>query len=351
MENIIVYSTSIESELSRLLDGLSYDKVFVLCDTNTQDLALPCIQSTITRIDAIEIVLSPGDENKDLNSLNYVWEQLSTNGASRHSLLINLGGGMITDIGGFAASTFKRGIKFINIPTTLLAMVDASVGGKTGINFMGLKNEIGVFNTSVATIIDPIFLKTLDSRNLYSGYAEMIKHGVISTKEHWKELMRFDISNGKNQFQLMELIKESLNVKSDVINKDPYERKERKSLNFGHTLGHAIESYMMQSAAPVLHGYAVAWGMIGELYLSYMRHTFPKEILDTTVSYIYNYYGSCSIAASHIDKIYELMLHDKKNREGEIRPVLLSNIGSPIYDEKLNYGDVNMMMQYILSLK
>ena len=342
MNNTIAYTNSVDSTLAQWLSDNRYDKVFVLMDTNTRECALPLIQNALLQFDAVEIILPPEDENKNIESLMYIWARLSEDGATRHSVLINLGGGMITDIGGFAAATFKRGIAYINIPTTLLAMVDASIGGKTGINFQNLKNEIGAFNSPVLTIFDMAFLRTLDIANLCSGYAEMIKHGLISSQEYWHELMNHDLTSLEG---VEALVKTSIDVKSTVIEEDPCEKGLRKILNFGHTFGHAIESYLLQIGTPVLHGYAVAWGMVGELYISCQRYGFPCDEFEQTVSYIRNHYGSCPISHEHADVIYQLMLHDKKNKNGQINCVLLRDFGRYEMDQQLLQDDICEMLK------
>jgi 3-dehydroquinate synthase len=246
-------------------------------------------------------------------------------GATRHSLMINLGGGMVTDLGGFAASTFKRGISFINIPTTLLSMVDASVGGKTGINFGGLKNEIGVFNNANCVILDTFFLQTLDEENILSGYAEMLKHGLISTEEHWSELMNFDIEKPDLK-ELGLLVAKSVQVKEHIVTEDPTEKGIRKALNLGHTVGHAFESLALQRK-PVLHGYAVAWGLICELYLSVVKTGFPVDKMRQMTRYIFERYGRMPITCDDYPTLLELMTHDKKNTGSSINFTLLGGIG------------------------
>ena len=344
MSNTITYTNSADSTLAQWLSENRYDKVFVLMDTNTRECARPLIQNTLQQCDAVEIILPPEDENKNIESLMYIWERLSEDGATRHSVLINLGGGVITDIGGFAAATFKRGIAYVNIPTTLLAMVDASIGGKTGINFRNLKNEIGAFNSPALTIFDMAFLRTLDRANLCSGYAEMIKHGLISSREYWSELMNHDLASLDG---VEDLVRESIDVKSNVIEQDPCEKGLRKILNFGHTFGHAIESYLLQNGTPVLHGYAVVWGMVGELYISCQRYNFPKDVFAQTAAYIRNHYDSCPISEEHADEIYQLMLHDKKNKNGQINCVLLRDIGQNELDQQLSLEDVREILEIV----
>ena len=239
--------------------------------------------------------------------------------------MVNLGGGMVTDLGGFAASTFKRGLNYINIPTTLLAMVDASVGGKTGINFGGLKNEIGVFSTARSVILDTIFLKTMDHENLLSGYAEMLKHGLISDDAHWAELISFDL-DVVDYHQLSRMLEESVKVKERIVEEDPTERGIRKALNLGHTVGHAFESLALRRT-PVLHGYAVAWGLICELYLSCVKTGFPTDKMRQTVRYINENYGRMPITCNDYPILLELMTHDKKNEGDSINFTLLGDVG------------------------
>lgn len=234
----------------------------------------------------------------------------------------------MTDLGGFAASTFKRGIDFINIPTTLLAMVDASVGGKTGINFNGLKNEIGVFNNARFVILDTEFLRTLDDKNIRSGYAEMLKHGLISDEKHWAELLNFDLDHPDLK-QLQTMLAYSVNVKKRIVKKDPHEKDIRKALNLGHTFGHAFEAFSLDtpSKEPLLHGYAVAFGLICELYLSSVLTNFPTDKMRQTVQFIRENYGSFAISCDDYDKLIELMHHDKKNTGSTINFTLLGGIG------------------------
>jgi 3-dehydroquinate synthase len=241
-------------------------------------------------------------------------------GATRHSLMINLGGGMVTDLGGFAASTFKRGIHYINIPTTLLSMVDASVGGKTGINIGGLKNEIGVFNNADSVILDTTFLKTLDQPNLLSGYAEMLKHALISNEKMWAEHLRFDLTH------LAQMVADSVAVKQHIVTEDPTERGLRKALNLGHTAGHAFESLALERH-PILHGYAVAYGLIVELYLSCVKTGFPTDKMHQTVQFIKEQYGKMTITCNDYPRLLQFMHHDKKNEGSAINFTLLAGIG------------------------
>ena len=327
MNQKVYITQNLVEDLRKECDGRPSSGVFILVDENTRRLCLPLFMKDdfFGRVTVIEI--KANDDHKTLESLASVWTSLQKNGATRKSLMINLGGGMVTDLGGFAASTFKRGMEYVNVPTTLLGAVDAAVGGKTGINFGGLKNEIGVINSSKSVVINADFFRTLDAENLRSGYAEMIKHGLISNTEIWKHILSFDLDN-VDYNRLSELLLESISVKEKVVEIDPTEKGLRKVLNFGHTVGHAFESYAMEMGKPVLHGYAVAWGMISELYLSYKLLGFPKETLSTAVRMIKENYGALPIKCDIYDHLYDLMTHDKKNEgDGRILFSLLKNIG------------------------
>ena len=288
MKQGIIISRSLERELAMALAECEHDKLFVLADTITAEKCWPVIKDYLVMKSAKLIVIGDTDTNKTIDTLADVWKELGNNGASRHSCLINLGGGMVTDLGGFAASTFKRGINFINIPTTLLAMVDASVGGKTGVNFNGLKNEIGVFNEARYVILDTNFLKTLDDDNMRSGYAEMLKHGLISDEAHWAELISFQLDTPDLPL-LQQMVARSVQIKENIVAEDPHEKGIRKALNLGHTFGHAFESWALRRT-PVLHGHAVACGLICELYLSSIKAGFPADRMRQTVNFIHYYY-------------------------------------------------------------
>lgn len=325
MQKVIITS-DIKNELSGILANYEYDRLNVICDKNSRDCCYIDFLMDVKELrDANLATIEPGDEHKNLDSLSWVWEKLGEYGATRKSLVINIGGGMVTDLGGFAASTFKRGLRFINIPTTLLAMVDASVGGKTGINFNGLKNEIGVFSDADYVILDTVFLKTLDSENICSGYAEMLKHGLISNDEMWRELVTFDILN-PDLDKLRNMVADSVKVKQRIVEEDPHEHGIRKALNVGHTIGHAFESFALKRK-PILHGYAVAYGMVCELYLSARKAGFPTEKLHATVRYIIEHYGKMQITCNDYDELIELMTHDKKNTADTINFTLLAEIG------------------------
>ena len=322
----VIISTKLETSVATAVEECERDRSFILVDETTERLCLPLVAGFDCLRDAEIITIGATDQNKTLDSLSHVWSELQKGGATRHSLMVNLGGGMVTDLGGFAASTFKRGLNYINIPTTLLAMVDASVGGKTGINFGGLKNEIGVFSTAKSVILDTTFLRTLDHENILSGYAEMLKHGVISPDSGmWAELLTFDL-DVIDYYQLSRMLADSVKVKERIVEEDPLEKGLRKALNLGHTVGHAFESLALQRK-PVLHGYAVAYGLVCELYLSCIKTGFPVEKMRQTVRFINEHYGRLAITCDDYPTLLELMTHDKKNLGSDINFTLLGNVG------------------------
>ena len=325
----IIISKDLCQSLTQAVDEVKHDLLFVLCDETTERLCLPVISDFECMRGAQLITIPATDTHKTLESLSHVWSELQRMGATRHSLMVNLGGGMVTDLGGFAASTFKRGIPYINIPTTLLSMVDASVGGKTGINFGGLKNEIGVFNNARSVILDTTFLRTMDHENICSGYAEMLKHGLINNEKMWAELLIFNLESLDNLEHLDilgRMVAESVAVKQRIVTEDPTEQGIRKALNLGHTAGHAFESLALERK-PVLHGYAVAWGMIVELYLCCVKTNFPQDKMRQTVAFIKENYGRMAITCDDYPHLIELMHHDKKNQGNSINFTLLGGIG------------------------
>lgn len=349
MEQRVIISRNLETELAIAISECEHDRLFVLTDEVTHEQCLPLVNNFFCLKGAKVITIGSTDVHKNLESLAHVWQGLDDGGADRHSCLINLGGGMVTDLGGFAASTFKRGIDFINIPTTLLSMVDASVGGKTGINFNGLKNEVGVFNDSKFVLLDTRFLRTLDDKNLRSGYAEMLKHGLISNEKTWADLLQFDLSNPDYE-QLQALVATSVKVKEKVVSRDPNEKALRKSLNYGHTFGHAFESFSLkhhaEGEAPILHGYAVAYGLICELFLSVVKTGFPSEQMRQTVRFIRDNYGSFNISCDDYDELIALMRHDKKNMSGVINFTLLDAIGDVLINQTATDEEIREALDF-----
>jgi len=358
----VIISNDLQKALSDAIAECPHDKLFVLVDETTHQLCLPVIAGFDCMQEAQCIVIGATDTHKTLDTLSHVWAELQRMGATRHSLLINLGGGMVTDLGGFAASTFKRGLAYINIPTTLLSMVDASVGGKTGINFGGLKNEIGVFNNANSVILDTIFLQTMDQENILSGYAEMLKHGLISEEKMWAELINFEletlnlklcdvskpeqIKHIKTQSsKLKEMLADSVAVKQRIVTEDPTEHGIRKALNLGHTAGHAFESLALERK-PILHGYAVAYGLVVELYLCCVKTGFPQDKMRQTVAFIKKHYGRMPITCDDYPKLIELMHHDKKNVGTDINFTLLGGIGDIRINQTATEEDIKEALDF-----
>ena len=344
MKQRVIISRHLKTELAEAITECEHDRIFVLVDETTNKLCWALVKDYLCLKDAQTIIIGATDRRKNLDTLVHVWESLQQGKATRHSLLINLGGGMVTDLGGFAASTYKRGINFINVPTTLLAMVDASVGGKTGINFGGLKNEIGVFNDAEFVLLDTNWLRTLDEENIRSGYAEMLKHGLIADDTMWAELINFNLAQ-PNLRQLASMLDKSVRIKERIVAEDPHEKGIRKALNLGHTFGHAFESWAMKRQ-PVLHGYAVAFGLIAELYLATTRTDFPTERMHQTVNFIRAYYGSLPITCNDYPELIELMHHDKKNRGNEINVTLLGGIGDIRIDQTITEEDIKEALDF-----
>ncbi len=326
-EYAIHFNSNCYSKLNNYINKSNFSKIFVLVDTNTHEHCLGYFLSKLTTSQNIEIIeIEAGEVNKTINTCVGAWDALSNLGGDRKSLIINLGGGVVTDLGGFVATCFKRGIKFINVPTSLLAMVDASIGGKTGVDLGALKNQIGVINCSDMVLVDTKFLETLPQNEMRSGLAEMLKHGLIQDESYWhkmSDLSKFTLDDLDN------LIYESIIIKKSVVTQDPNENGLRKTLNYGHTLGHAIESYCLSNnkKETLLHGEAIAIGMILASYISHKLLDFPKEKLKNIKSAIQNIYGVVAFDKKDYNAIIELMKFDKKNTHGNINFVLLKDIG------------------------
>ncbi|WP_036154183.1 3-dehydroquinate synthase [Maribacter forsetii] len=316
--------------LNTHLADKKYSIVFILVDENTHELCLPNFMAEINGEYQFEIIeIESGEINKNIETCVGVWEALSELGADRKSVMINLGGGVLTDMGGFIASTFKRGIDFINVPTTLLSMVDASVGGKTGIDLGALKNQIGVINQPVMVLVIPDFLDTLENRQVISGFAEMLKHGLIQSNSYWEAL-----KEANSLEDMKKHILTSIQIKNEVVLQDPTEQNIRKILNYGHTLGHAIESYFLENESKemLLHGEAIAVGMILEGYLSHKLLGLSEQSLDDIKTTFLDKYDKVDFSYTDIENILKLMKYDKKNSHGKVNFVLLKTIGEPIID-------------------
>lgn len=327
--NSVWYGDEAFEKLGNLLNTKRFSRVFFLVDENTHDQCLPYLLQSLPELDGYEVLeVEPGEESKSPEVLFQLWMALSELKADRHSLLINVGGGMITDLGGFLAGTYMRGISFVNVPTSLLAMVDASSGGKTGINLNHLKNRVGLFLHPEFTCIIPEFLETLAVRERRSGFAEMLKHGLIADRDYWNELIRFDI---QGDVPAEEMIRRSVEIKQSFVEKDFRESGIRKALNFGHTVGHAIETASLETASPLMHGEAIALGMVAELYLSEKYTALDPRQVKNCIENIRKIYSDVK-ADFDTNDLINLMYSDKKNENSEIRFALLRQIGDPVVD-------------------
>lgn len=335
MKNVL-YSNEVNTTLKTFIEGGDYNLVMVLVDNNTRQLVLPHI-ACLSNAHVIE--MPSGDEGKNIDSLMSVWRQMEHCGATRRSLLVNLGGGVVTDLGGLAAATFKRGIHFVNVPTTLLAAVDASVGGKTGINFMGLKNEIGVFAHPQQVIVSTCFFNTLPQQEIKSGFAEVLKHAMLSSHKEMMTLLEMDI-NSVDWRLFLDKLQASVEVKLKIVDEDPTEQGLRKSLNLGHTVGHAFESMALAKGKPVPHGWAVAWGLVVEAVLSHMKLQFPSGDLYSLARFVVDCYGPFHFTCDDYDELISLMRHDKKSTDHEINCSLLKKCGDVVINYNINLNDM-----------
>ncbi len=346
----IVFNQNGIEHLNAVLKSTSYSKLFILVDTNTHEHCLNHFLNNLSTTLTIEVIeIDPGEENKTITTCEGVWDALAHLEADRKGLVINLGGGVVTDLGGFVASTFKRGMDFINIPTTLLSMVDASVGGKTGVDLGTLKNLIGVINNPRLVLIDTRFLQTLSPQEMRSGLAEVYKHGLIASKAYWDtlrslhELTTNDLDN---------IIYDSVQIKNKIVLEDPREKNIRKALNFGHTLGHAIESYCLENLerTRLLHGEAIAIGMILESFISFKNNHLEESALSEITETLTNMYDSNTFSEKEIELIIENLKYDKKNSNGNINFVLLEKIGQPLIDQRVSNDIILESFNYYHSL-
>ena len=319
-----IYVGHIWRAFNQFIKNNYYSSIFVLVDENTRECCLPIFRENAETKDFKIIEIPSGENNKNIDTCQLIWQSLMDQQASRQSLMIQLGGGVIGDMGGFCAGTYKRGIDFVQIPTTLLSQVDSSIGGKLGIDFGQIKNSIGLFKNPKAVFVDPIFLKTLPYNEIRSGFAEMIKHSLIADAAQWKK---------QNKAQNLDKVNwevhltESLSIKKRIVEADPFEHNIRKALNFGHTIGHAIESYFLESDNPLLHGEAIAAGMVCESWLSNKKAGLPNSSLEEISSFIKRIYGKAKIPEHSFEILLGLMRNDKKNRGNEINFTLLEEIG------------------------
>lgn len=337
------------AELGRMLSygPFKHSRIFILADEHSLQYCYPLLAERVKRVREAEIIeIESGEHNKNMDVCRNIWETLSELGADRHSLLINIGGGVIGDMGGFAAATFKRGISFIHVPTTLLSQVDASVGGKLGVDLNNLKNEIGVFGDPAAVFIYPGFLKTLTGRQLLSGFAEVVKHALIADVKYWNYLRTLKIQE-LDTVAWQKIILRSVEIKKNIVKKDPKEKGIRKALNFGHTIGHAIETYSLEGGEiQLFHGEAVAIGIVCELYLSSLKSKLDKSLLSEISSFILHTFRSATLQRFDDTRLVELMRHDKKNKNGKISFTLLSGIGKVQVDKTCSIEEIKKALNY-----
>jgi len=323
------------TKLSSEIGSFNSKDIFLLADYNTAEYCLPKLVKCIpTLADAKRIIIEPGEEYKTIETCEKVWTQLAATGANRSSLLINIGGGVITDLGGFIASTFHRGMAFINVPTTLMAMIDAALGGKTGVDLSSLKNMVGLIVNPQSVYVWPDFLLTLPHRYMLSGYAEMLKHALIADQDLWKLLLKKPMALIRDW---EELIYRAASIKADVVNNDPLEKGRRRVLNFGHTIGHAFETYSLRhDDHPLSHGEAVAMGIICETYISYRVLDLPYSVRDIIIKHILLNFNHYKIDAKAIDELIEFVMLDKKNRSGNVLMTLIKDIGHALEGQVCN---------------
>jgi 3-dehydroquinate synthase len=342
----IYFDNSIE-ELAKFVKQGHYSRFFILTDENTAIHCLPLVKGYFEGMDNFDIIeINAGEESKDIDFCIGIWKMLIDFGADRKSLLINLGGGVISDMGGFAASTFKRGIDFVHVPTTLLSQVDASVGGKTGIDIDSIKNIIGTFTQPKAVFISYDFLKSLPARQILSGTAEMLKHGLITDAPFWEALKNSDLS-----IPSIELIYWSVEIKNKIVIEDPTEQGIRKVLNFGHTIGHAVETNsLLNDKDPLTHGEAIAIGMICESYLSYKKTGLELNELNEIARVLGDLYPKYPLKETNYDTLCAIMLKDKKNQNGKINCTLLTSIGQCQLDNICTDAELCESLSYYASL-
>ena len=338
MENIL-FIPSFETNVFSFLQD--YSQVAVVVDENTIEDCYPLITKLLPTHHLIET--KSGEERKNLETCFEIWEQLTSFGFDRKAVVVNLGGGVIGDMGGFCASTYKRGIDFVQVPTTLLSQVDASVGGKLGVDFKGFKNHIGVFQEPAKVIICPQFLETLPERELRSGFAEVLKHGLIKDKAYWET-----VSQRKLKEQNWgEVIQASVNIKYEVVSEDPTEKGVRKILNFGHTIGHAVESYMLEKRyRKLLHGEAIAIGMIAESYLSFQKGMLSEAAFEEIKAVTLRFFGKVNISEQEIRELSAIAMQDKKNDHGTIQASLLDAIGHSVFNQPITLQEIEEALFY-----
>lgn len=341
---IIFCKNNIERTLYHWVEENQYQKIIIICDENTYQYCLPKLGDIVQNATLVNI--PAGEQHKNIETCQKIWHTMTAQNLDRKALCINLGGGVIGDMGGFCAATYKRGINFIQIPTTLLSQVDASVGGKLGIDFEGFKNQIGVFEEPSTVLIDTSFLETLSQREKLSGFAEIIKHCLIADKKMWDKISSTNFENQDIDF----LVNHSVAIKSKIVEQDPQEKNIRKLLNFGHTIGHAIESYFLETQKPFLHGEAVAWGMVAESFIAYQLGYLTDKELEKISFFIQNNYTKSYLEAEMMESIITLTFQDKKNEQGTHKFTLLKSIGNGIFDVNVSISEIKEALYYLNTL-
>ncbi len=339
-----IHFGSAATALMEFLDKKQYSKIAVLVDENTHQHCLPVVKNAL-RNEIFTIEIPSGEQHKTLETSQLVWSEMLQHGLDRHSLLVNLGGGVIGDLGGFCAATFMRGIDFVQVPTTLLSMADSSIGGKLGVDFHFVKNIIGVFQNPQSVFIDPVFLNSLPKEELRSGFAEIFKHGLIADAALWQGLQAV---HDLERVEWMEFLPASLAVKKRIVEADPHEKGIRKALNFGHTVGHAVESFSLQNGRPLLHGEAVALGIVCEAFLSHRMAWLPEESLEAISAFVQRFYPPYFFEKTDFPAILELMKKDKKNKNGRIHCSLLPALGEVWVDQVCDEKTLEESLQYYL---
>lgn len=343
MNQKLIFTNLVGKAVDDLVSDLGNPDTYVIVDVNTAQYVLPTLTEQCTAVqNAHVITIKAGDINKTLDTVQTVWKALHDAGATRNSVIINVGGGVVTDLGGFAAATFKRGMRVINVPTTLLGAVDASVGGKTGINFNGYKNEIGSFTEPLASIISTGFFVTLSQQELLSGYAEMLKHGLLESSEELDKLLGYSVVYPIfDPDKLLDMLRSSVAVKQRIVEQDFTETGSRKALNLGHTIGHAFESLALRRQSPIPHGYAVAWGCVVALVMSHLKLGFPSDTLHRFAQYVRTNYGAFDFDCDDYPALIDFMRHDKKNSStNRISFTLLADVGDPRIDSVIEDDDI-----------
>jgi len=343
-----IYSGDLRESVRTWFRERDYSKIAILVDENTAQHCLPVWLEKTGITDFYLISISAGEQHKNIETCQLIWRRMLECGLDRRALLLNLGGGVIGDMGGFCAATFKRGMDFVQAPTTLLSQVDASVGGKLGIDFMQVKNSIGVFQDPAAVFIDADFLKTLPYRELRSGFAEVLKHALIADAEQWKKLSKLE---NLAELDWLPYILHSLRIKQGIVETDPFERGIRKALNFGHTIGHAIEGHALASEHPLLHGEAIAAGMIAESYLSHRKLGLPMRDVEEITACLNRIYGPFHIDKSDYSKYFGLMQQDKKNENGQILFSLIQPIGTAVVNIPCDNSEIQDALDYTSALQ